>query len=386
MVRRLRNSWAPISRCPALTSRTIWSSLEVSWVRVLSRLRAALPVAWSSLAACSTQARPRSAGRWPARPGGGRGPRLAAWPGAAPRRRARSGPARTGGRGRRSRSAASRGGAGLVGRGEAAASGQRWASRSAVPTMAASCSKAARGRPRPQAGRCGRPPRPGRGRCRRRRRRLPAPGPAARISWNWASAFGSALAQLEQPQGVAGQGSRAGRARGRRPARSVRRPPGRRPGRPAVPPGGPGWPGAGRRWCRCRSRGPGAAPRWRWPWPRRRARDQLHRGQVLEGHRQQPDRALLPGLGHGPGVQGALVVLLADDEGSHPGPEQPARVVHGPGQGDRLGSIGPPAAPSPSATWPIPWSSSLRNSPTLSSTGRAAARRPSSAVGVTSSA
>jgi hypothetical protein len=56
MVRRLRNSWAPISRLvpPSPTSRMIWSSWGVSWLRVLgSRLRAVSPVARSSVAARS---------------------------------------------------------------------------------------------------------------------------------------------------------------------------------------------------------------------------------------------------------------------------------------------------------------------------------------------
>ena len=58
MVRRLRNSWAPISRLvpPSPTSWTIWSSWGVSWPSVLgSRLRAVSPVARSSAPARSAQ-------------------------------------------------------------------------------------------------------------------------------------------------------------------------------------------------------------------------------------------------------------------------------------------------------------------------------------------
>jgi hypothetical protein len=58
MVRRLRNSWAPISRLvpPSPTRRMIWSSWGVSWAKALgSRLRALSPVARSSAVARSAQ-------------------------------------------------------------------------------------------------------------------------------------------------------------------------------------------------------------------------------------------------------------------------------------------------------------------------------------------
>jgi hypothetical protein len=74
MVRRLRNSWAPISRLvpPSPTSRMICSSWGVSWLRVEgSRLRAVSPVARSSAparsahgAAPSRSKVPRASRRW----------------------------------------------------------------------------------------------------------------------------------------------------------------------------------------------------------------------------------------------------------------------------------------------------------------------------------
>ena len=75
------------------------------------------------------------------------------------------------------------------------------------------------------------------------------------------------------------------------------------------------------------------------------AADQLDRGQVLQGLGEQPDRALLPGPGHGPGVQGVAGVDVADEEGGHPGPQEPARVLEGAGEGDRPAQQRLPAPP-----------------------------------------
>jgi hypothetical protein len=63
---------------------------------------------------------------------------------------------------------------------------------------------------------------------------------------------------------------------------------------------------------------------------------QLDRGQVLQRLREQPDRAVPPRHGHGPGEQGVAGLVVADEEGGGPGPQQPPQVLDAAGQGDGL--------------------------------------------------